>query len=302
LREDIGSIHARQRATHEEKFSHARVLSWFDWLAERAAMGDAQALATLRKRQRTAFGRASALLGVREEIGQGRAQQRGDKESALNTRIDGVRIDSVTKQGTVIYADGKSAIRDSGRRLEVSEGIKQDGLEVALAMAVKRFGQSLTIEGDDAFRQRVLSTAQALQLDIPFTSRTRRAESQALPPMTGGRTHAGIHGHAAADELSVGVAAAKRYIAERETKRQAIAGIPRHVLGKQQDKEAEYAGWRKVDGQLLLLVKTGADEIAVLPMDTAMFARVSRAKLGEKINLDNPTPAQLRGLSRGLKQ
>jgi hypothetical protein len=73
LREDIGSIHARQRAAHEEKFSHARSLSWFDWLAERAAMGDAQALAALRRRQRAALGRANALLGVQGEIGQGAA-------------------------------------------------------------------------------------------------------------------------------------------------------------------------------------------------------------------------------------
>jgi hypothetical protein len=56
LREDIESIHAQQRAAHEEKFSHARVLSWFDWLAERAAMNDAQALGALRRR--------SALLSV----------------------------------------------------------------------------------------------------------------------------------------------------------------------------------------------------------------------------------------------
>src|SRR6185312_4983523 len=104
-----GSIHARQRAAHEEKFSHARSLSWFDWLGERASMGDAQALAALRRRQRTAFGRANALLGTQEEVGQGRAPH-GKKNSASHAgiridgaRIDGARIDSVTKQGTLIY-------------------------------------------------------------------------------------------------------------------------------------------------------------------------------------------------------
>src|SRR5690348_13057516 len=92
-----------------------------------------------------------------------------------------MRIDSVTKQGTLIYTDGyakgKSAIRDSGSRLEVSEAIRQDGLELALAMAVKRFGRSIRIEGDAAFRQRVLFTAQALQLDIRFGGVTQ-TESQ----------------------------------------------------------------------------------------------------------------------------
>jgi hypothetical protein len=70
-------------------------------------------------------------------------------------QFDGARIDSLTKQGTLIYthgyAHGKSAIRD-GNRLEVSEAIRKDGLELALAMAVKRFGRSIQIEGDAAFR------------------------------------------------------------------------------------------------------------------------------------------------------
>ena len=60
------------------------------------------------------------------------------------------------------------------------------------------------------------------------------------------------------DTASPGEEAAQRYIIERESKRQKIAGIPRHVLGELgQQGEIRYAGWRKVDGQLLLLARTG---------------------------------------------
>jgi hypothetical protein len=297
LREDIGSIHAQQRAVHEEKFSHARVLSWFDWLTERAAMNDAQALAALRRRQRTAFGRANALLGMREEVEQGRAPQ-GKKNSASHggIGIDGARIDSVTKQGTLIYthgyAHGKSAIRDNGNRLEVSEGIKQDALEIALAMAVKRFGPSIKIEGDAAFRKRVLSTAQALQLDIRFDGMMQaelkgeqgRAEEASAAEMRKARE---TSGHTPTVG-SAGETAARRYIAEREMKRQKIPDIPRHVLGEMKSRlNMRYAGWRRVDGQFLLLTQMSADEIAVIPVEAEVIARVSGLRRGDVITLDN---------------
>ncbi|PTQ79411.1 relaxase/mobilization nuclease-like protein [Nitrosospira multiformis] len=310
LREDIGAIHARQRAAHEEKFSHARVLSWFDWLAERAAMGDAQALATLRKRQRTALSRANsranALLGVREEVEQDRAPQ-GRKDFACHGGIgmDGMKIDSVTRQGTLIYtqgcAQGKSAIRDSGQRLEVSEAIRQDGLEIALAMAVKRFGRSIKIEGDAAFRKRVLSTAQALKLDIRFDG-MRQAE---LKGEQGRAEKAGAAGIRSAEVRcqaseaygasgsaptvpSAGETAARRYIAEREMKRQKIPDIPNHVLGEMKPSlNMRYAGWRRVDGQFLLLAQMSTEEIAVIPVGADVIARMSGCKRGEAIALDN---------------
>jgi len=302
LREDIGAIHIQQRAAQEEKFSHARSLSWFDWLAERAAMNDAQALAVLRKRHRTAFGRANALLGAQEERQQGRALQ-GKQNRIFGS---GIKIDGVTKQGTIIYTNGKSAIRDSGNRLEVSEGIRQDGLEIALAMAVKRFGRSLTIKGDVAFRERVLSTAQALRLDIRFDGamQARLKEEQ-------GRTEeakAAKTWREPASEASgnTGEAAARRYIAERELKRQKIPSIPRHVLGEMKPNlNVRYAGWRRVDGQFLLLAKMNIDEIAVIPVEVDVIACVSGLKRGEVIALDSGSASVRRvqgGETKGMRR
>jgi hypothetical protein len=327
LREDIGSIHARQRAAHEEKFSHARVLSWFDWLAERVAIGDTQALATLRKRQWAALSRANsranALLAAQEEVGQGRALQ-GKKDSASHAgiridgaRIDGARIDSVTKQGTLIYTHGdvkaKSAIRDSGNRLEVSEGIKQDGLEIALAMAVKRFGRSIRIEGDVAFRERVLSTAQALQLDIRFDGMRQaelKEEQMRGEEAAAAEVRSAEIGYQAPEAPKpsgnvptlggAGEAAARRYIAEREMKRQKIPDIPRHILGEMKPQpNIRYAGWRRVDGQFLLLAQMSADEIAVIPVEAEVIARVSGLRRNDVITFDNES-ASIRRRVQGL--
>jgi hypothetical protein len=264
-------------------------------------MGDAQALATLRKRQRAALSRANsranALLGVREEVEQGRAsQEMKDFPSHGGIRMDGMRIESVTRQGTLIYTHGdrhaKSAIRDSGHRLEVSEGIQQDGLELALAMAVKRFGRSIRIEGDAAFRERVLSTAQTLQLDIRFDGmkqaelKEEQGRVQEASTAEVRRNAPEASGYTATID-SAGEAAARRYIAEREMKRQKIPDIPRHVLGEMKPSlNVPYAGCRRVDGQFLLLAQMSADEIAVIPVEAEAIAHVSGLKRGEAITLD----------------
>jgi hypothetical protein len=99
------------------------------------------------------------------------------------------------------------------------------------------------------------------------------------------------------DAVSPGEEAARRYIMEREAKRQKITGIPRHVLGELgQQGEICYAGWRRADGQLLLLARSGADEITVMPANAAVIARVSGARLGESIRPDGKRLSESRGV------
>ena len=237
LRENMQSIHERHQAERERKLAPVKPLAWFDWLAQRAAMNDAEALATLRRRKQRAARRANCLLGAVQQDRAGEPMQ-------------GFKIDGVTKQGTMIYSDGKSAVRDSGNRLEVSEGITQEGLEIALSMAAQRFGRHIAIEGDTAFRERILHMAKALGIELALTNGgPQHAQSARLPDTQMGRNGAG-QGQAPEpmppDTASPGEEAARRYILERESKRQKIAGIPRHVLGELgQQGEIRYAGWRQ---------------------------------------------------------
>jgi hypothetical protein len=299
LREDLQSIHEHARAQGMASLGNARPLSWFDWLAQQAAMNDAEALAALRRRQCRAARRANGLLGALQQ-GRGEAVTKGVEPEDGERSFPGLKVDGVTKQGTIIYAQGKSAIRDSGRRLEVSEGIDQKGIEIALAMASMRFGGHITIEGDAAFRNRVLNTAKALRLDIAFTGKTQQQagsapfqdKRKAQPPAS---TDAG----SASVPADAGAAAARRYIAERELKRQKIATIPRHVLGERKPYEPiRYAGWRRVGGQFLLLARIRDDEIAVIPVDAAIIARISGVRRGEAIRLDGAPLHRSRGVAR----
>jgi len=77
--------------------------------------------------------------------------------------------DSITKEGTIIYRAGQSAIRDDGVRLQISKGSDQDGVATALRMAVARYGDQISITGSAKFKELVAQTAAAMNLPIQFT-------------------------------------------------------------------------------------------------------------------------------------
>ena len=285
LRSDIQAIGGQHQARCKAGLRYISHLSWLDWLARQAALGDQAALAALRARRRRAQRKANCLLASTPQPG-----------LTGSAPFPGFSIDSVTKQGTILYRDRDCAIRDSGDRFEVSDGITQKGLEIALLMARQRFGAHITLTGDSGFRQRAVRTAQALGLSVTFDNHKQEHRETLDQPKTDPVESTALSGGESAGE-SVAEIAAKRYIAEREAKRLFIPGIPKHVPGQlgQCDK-ARYAGWRRVDGQLLLLIKTGSEEVAVIPMDAATFRRVMHLKPGDALSLPGEGQARSRSL------
>lgn len=63
----------------------------------------------------------------------------------------GLKPDSVTKEGRLFTA-WESAIRDGGKRLDVSRDAGDDGLHAALLMAKHRYGDKLTVNGSFEFK------------------------------------------------------------------------------------------------------------------------------------------------------
>lgn len=76
--------------------------------------------------------------------------------------------------------------------------------------------------------------------------------------------------------------AADKYINERLDKRQKGMDVALHAPLTQAVK-GEFAGQRKVDGESLLLIKTGSDVISVLPIKSD----VKRLKVGDKITVNH---------------
>ncbi|MDR1611285.1 MAG: relaxase/mobilization nuclease domain-containing protein [Planctomycetota bacterium] len=147
LREEIGR--KRQAAKRE----HPRH-TWLSWLQEQAAAGRREALTALRAR----------AFGLARKAG---AALHGDAstEPAL---LPEQRVDAVTKRGAVIYRVGDDALRDDGDSFRVSRAASRATDILALKLAKERYGDTLRIAGDRAFRERMVKAAVAGKLGIRF--------------------------------------------------------------------------------------------------------------------------------------
>lgn len=143
--------------------------AWADWLQAKAQDGDQQALKVLRARK-------------------GSKPRAGDSVSGSGAvkRAGAVplKVDSVTKDGTVIHRFAGSAIRDDGAALQVARGSNRAGLEAVLRMAVHRYGQNLAINGSDEFKEKIARVAATSKLNITFNDAALEARRQELVRLT----------------------------------------------------------------------------------------------------------------------
>lgn len=144
--------------------------TWADWLQHKAGQGNDDALQALRKKS-AQEARKAARKAADELYGE---------KIRSDGRIPGLRPDSVTKEGTIIYRVGESAIRDGGRKLDVSRDAGDDGLHAALLMARHRYGSSLTVNGSIEFKKRIVAVAAARKLDVTFDDPVLEKLRQAL--------------------------------------------------------------------------------------------------------------------------
>ena len=151
LRERIQKINAQYLKDRQAINQRHQQRSWNDWLQHQAKTGDGQALAALRARE--------AAHGLKGNTVAGRHRQ---SDAPLATP------DHITKQGTLIYRIGKTAVRDDGDNLKVSRGASQDGLIAALQMAVQRYGQAITVNGTVEFKEQIAQAAAAANLAVRF--------------------------------------------------------------------------------------------------------------------------------------
>ncbi len=381
LRNKLKNINEQYRQDKETLFKKYPPQQWVDWLRRRATEGDTEALAALRAREA-----AQGLKGNVVGAASGRRMQSAVKASQ----------DSVTKKGTIIYRVGTSAIRDDGDQLKVSREATKDGLEAALRMAMERYGNAITVNGTDDFKERIVRAAVSANLKITFADAALERRRQSLLPSNnppenqhdssnkrGRRTGSGISGVGSAGaatsrtasvnngingfgfpskpnigrignapppearnglrnlsnvpvvriasgsevllpghvphhleqqgtqpdnklrrnvfgsgSVTAGLAAADKYIAEREITRLKVLDIPKHTrYNYDADGATAFAGTRQVDGQLLALLKR-REEVMVLPIDDATARRLKRMAVGETVTVTVDGSIKTKGRSR----
>ena len=156
---------AERQSIHGEFSKRA----WADWLQAKATEGDQQALKALRARK-PAKPRAGDTVA-----GSGPARRSSPMP---------LKVDSVTKDGTVIHRFAGSAIRDDGEALQVARGSNRAGLEAVLRMAVHRYGQNIAVNGSDEFKEKIARVAATSNLNITFNDAALEARRQELVRLT----------------------------------------------------------------------------------------------------------------------
>jgi len=145
----IRKIYDQERAKHYQGFQRQ---PWADWLKQEATQGNAEALAALRARD--------AAQGLKGNTIEGQGRPRPGHAPV---------VDNITKQGTIIYRAGLSAVRDDGDRLQVSREADRDGVQAALRMAMEKYGERITVTGSPEFKAQIIRVAADAQLPITFT-------------------------------------------------------------------------------------------------------------------------------------
>jgi hypothetical protein len=127
--------------------------AWADWLRAKATAGDQESLAALRARE--------VAQGLKGNTVKGSGDRTGPQTQT--------KQDSITKKGTIIYRVGSTSVREDGDRLKVGRGATEEGLQVALRMAMERYGQKITVNGTNEFKEQIAQAAAAAKLPIIFT-------------------------------------------------------------------------------------------------------------------------------------
>jgi hypothetical protein len=326
LGEEIAATKNLYRIERQAIDRQHRRAQWTDWLRREAEMGDVQALAALRARNRQVGPTGNTVSG-------GVAPQRPARP---------VDHDSVTRKGTIIYRVGNCAIRDDGGSLKVSLGADQAAMQSALRMAIVRYGERIVVNGSDAFKEQILMAAVAGNLRVTFADnaleqrrsqlarasstvvktepvRTRQGveseenkrpgpepvgmhEVVGLARTTGSATllgnQASVHSGSAATTIPTFTAGADRYIAEREQKRVNGFDIPKHARYTSLNAgAAAYAGTRRIDGHALALLRQG-DAVMVLEIDEATARRLRHLPLGAQVSVNAQGAIKSKGRSR----
>lgn len=153
----LDEIKRDYREAYVQLKADSRRMAWLDWLTVEAKNGNAEALAALRARNNNSVNRNGAVSGN---------YVAGNQYDSTWSKSN--RIESVTKDGTVFFRVGGITIRDDGKRLFVSPNTLNESLADVLQVAIRKYGNHLSVNGSDDFRKSVVQVAAQNKIRVTF--------------------------------------------------------------------------------------------------------------------------------------
>ncbi len=163
LRAGLEKIHKEYDQERARTYQDFQRRTWADWLKQEAMRGNGLALDALRAREA-----ATGLKGDTIE-GQGRTQSGAAPV-----------IDNITKKGSILFRAGQSAVRDDGKRLQVSREADGASIQAALRLATERYGERITVTGSPKFKAAIIRAAVDTKLPIILADPALEHQRQAL--------------------------------------------------------------------------------------------------------------------------
>jgi hypothetical protein len=164
LLRELDTIVATYRQNRRQIGEQHRRQTWADWLQSKAKEGNLEALAALRARPGILAPRRDTLAGA----------------GSQNQHLGFAGQDGVTKQGTVICRLGGTAVRDDGEILHIAGYTDAAGLQAALRMAQKLYGNRIHVNGSAEFKEAVVCAAVAGAMALAFDDPTLEQHRQNL--------------------------------------------------------------------------------------------------------------------------
>lgn len=271
-RAEYAAIRARCRAAVDEAHAEFPVRGWQDWLLDRAAAGDRDALACLRRSRRPPRGGETLRL-------QGDGGGHGAASAAVPPGV-------VRANGDIVRRIGAGAVRDSGGEIRLTNA-SPDAVAAALEMAAGRWEGPLRISGGQAFSDAVAAVAGGQRMDMRFADAALDRRRKLIAALAGAER--------ADYERIEGWVQARN--AARERTADAGSAIRQHRPGERL--AGRYGGIRRVsEGVAVALVELERGVVAVR-VSGRQAQRFRRQSIGESMRVDSLGRCDFgRGLSR----
>ena len=234
-RQQVANIHERHQ-----------IKGWQEWLVDRATEGNVTALAMLRSAAR------------RPQKGAERFAFMGRDQGQIFTPLK----PKVQANGDVLYVVNGTRIRDTGERLRLD--VSQGGdVTAAIRLAREKYGDHLSVDGDEKFKQAVVEAAVASGQAVTFADPAMERRRQILQELVNAKTE----GEKEREQEQRRNDVVQVWINKRNETRRKTSDILEHRLFTENDAgPATYKGSRKISEGLTVGLYEKSGTMLVLPL------------------------------------
>jgi hypothetical protein len=267
-RQQVDKIHD----THQIK-------GWQEWLVDRATEGNTTALTMLRSAAR------------RPQKGAERFAFMGNDQGQVFTPLE----PTVQANGDVLYTVSGARIRDTGERLRLDADQGGD-VAAAIRLAREKYGDHLSVDGDEKFKQAVVEAAVASGQAVTFADPAMEQRRKILQELVNAKTE----GEKEREQEKGRADEVQGWINKRNETRLKTYDIMEHRKFTESDAgPAIYKGSRKISEGLTVGLYDKSGTMLVLPITERQAERFKRLPVGTPVKLNKRGHVQFQKQERG---